>query len=226
MIMWVRLTPVSYNAKTGPIPVSTTSSDSCPPSCPLNGTDCYARFGNLARIWKQTDAGKASSNWEAFLKRVRKFAISQIWRHNQAGDLPGSDDVLDAEKCKGLSDASKHTRGFTYTHYDPRVSHNGEIIREMNSVSGMTVNLSADSLTEADELHATGCGPIVVTLPMDAKAMGNVTPGGLPIVVCPAQTTEYITCAQCKLCQVRERKSIVGFLAHGTTKRRLSKKLA
>jgi len=62
-------------------------------------------------------------------------------------------------------------------------------------------------------------------LPIDAPDRGNKTPDGIPIVVCPAQTQEEMSCDVCKLCQVRDRKSIVGFKAHGTAKKRLSKKL-
>jgi len=62
-------------------------------------------------------------------------------------------------------------------------------------------------------------------LPSDAPHQGNVTPNGLPIVVCPAQTTKGIQCATCKLCQVRDRKSIVGFLAHGVKAKQLTEKL-
>ena len=41
----VHLTLKSANAKTGPIPVSVTSDDSCPKSCPFNDGACYAKSG-------------------------------------------------------------------------------------------------------------------------------------------------------------------------------------
>jgi hypothetical protein len=64
-----------------------------------------------------------------------------------------------------------------------------------------------------------------VILPEDAPAMGNKTPGGLPIVTCPAQTTDGMACNLCKLCFVKDRKSVVGFLAHGAASKRLSRKM-
>ena len=136
------------------------------------------------------------------------------------------DEKLDAEKCAELCDASRHTRGWTSTHYNPLDSHNQEVIRKMNSVPGMTVNLSADTMAEADAYSNLGIGPVVVTLSENTPHRGNVTPQGLPIVICPAQTQDEMACSQCKLCQVKDRKSIVGFLAHGTAKKRLSTKLA
>lgn len=224
--MWVSLTPVSKNVKVGPIPVSTTEEGSCPTECPLKGTDCYARFGPLGMHWRKIGDGGRGDNWDAFCDRVRKFRKGQLWRHNQAGDLPQDENGrIDSEKTTALGLASAHTKGWTYTHYDPTDSQNRGAIKSLNESGGLTVNLSADSMTEADQYVQLGIAPVVVILPQDAPTRGNKTPLGIPIVVCPAQTQETMTCDQCRLCQVRDRKSIVGFLAHGTAKKRLSGKL-
>jgi hypothetical protein len=224
--MWVTLNPKSGNRKVGAIPVSTTEEGSCPAECPLKDTDCYARFGPLGMHWRKIGPDGRGDNWDAFCERVEKFEDGQLWRHNQAGDLPQrKDGKIAARKAKKLSQAAQHTNGWTYTHYDPTDEHNRKVIEAMNAVSGMTVNLSADSLTEADQYAKLGIGPVTVTLPKDAPERGNKTPDGLPIVVCPAQTQENMSCEQCKLCQVKERKSIVGFLAHGTASKRLSERL-
>lgn len=224
--MFVSLTMVSGNRKVGPIPVSTTEKKSCPPECGLKDTDCYARFGPLGMHWSKVGEGKRGWQWTLFCRAVAKFPKFQLWRHNQAGDLPQDDSgKIDADKCDELSAASRHTRGWTYTHYDPTDSHNAAVIRKMNSVPGLTVNLSADTMQQADEYHALGIAPVVVILPEDAPTMGNKTPGGLPIVTCPAQTTDGMACNLCKLCYVKERKSVVGFLAHGIASKRLSRKL-
>lgn len=223
--MWVSLNPVSSNRKVGPIPVSTTEEGSCPNECPLKGTDCYARFGPLGMHWRKIGEGRGD-NWSAFCTRVRKFRKGQLWRHNQAGDLPQDENgKIDRDKVSELGQAAAHTNGWTYTHYNPLDSHNREAIKSLNESGGMTVNLSADTMAEADQYVQLGIAPVVVILPQDAPTRGNVTPHGFPIVVCPAQTQETMTCDQCRLCQVRDRKSIVGFLAHGTAKKRLSAKL-
>lgn len=224
--MWVQLTPISGNVKVGAIPVSTTEEASCPSECPLKGTDCYARFGPLGMHWRKVKEGMRGDNWTAFCNRVKKFVTGQLWRHNQAGDLPQrKDGRIHKGKAKQLARASKHTNGWTYTHYDPTDEHNASTIKEMNETGGLTVNLSADSLTEAEEYVQLDIGPVVVTVPEDTPHKGNKTPNGLPIVICPAQTQEDMNCEQCKLCAVRDRKSIVGFLAHGTAVKRLTSRL-
>lgn len=224
--MWVTLNMRSKNRKVGEIPVSTTEKDSCPVECPLKDTDCYARFGPLGMHWSKIGEGKRGSNWTAFCKRIGQFVAGQLWRHNQAGDLPQTKKgLINKFKSLQLARAAKHTLGWTYTHYNPLNSHNQGVIREMNKIGGLVVNLSADSLAEADQYAALNIGPVVVTLPKDNPIRGNKTPNGLTIVICPAQTQETMTCEQCRLCQVRDRKSVVGFLAHGIAQNRLSLKL-
>lgn len=225
--MWVTLSPKSHNSKTGPIPVSMTETASCPKECPMKDKECYARFSFLGIQWSKVGKTKSSNNWNAFCQRVKQFATGQLWRHNQAGDLPqNKKGKLHKPDCMRLAKAAEHTRGWTYTHYDPKDSHNRETIREMNAVGGLVVNLSADSLTEADDYVQLGIGPVVVTLPENTPHIGNKTPKDVQIVICPAQTQDDMTCERCKLCQIRDRKSIVGFLAHGTMKKSLSTKLS
>ena len=227
---WVHLTPVSSNRKTGAIPVSTTESKSCPKECGISD-ECYAGLGHLGMWWKKVNNHQYGDNWDAFCKRVRKFRRNTLWRHNQAGDLPKDEnqsadvDKLDSDKCLALAKASSHTDGWTYTHYDPTDEHNNSVIDGMNKIGGLVVNLSADTMEQADEYHALGIAPITVVLPEDAPNKGNKTPNGLPILVCPAQVADEIACDTCKVCQKRDRKCIVGFKAHGSRRKKLSEKL-
>lgn len=222
--MIVHLTEKSGNRKVGPIPVSTTEEKSCPAECPLKGTDCYARFGPLGIHWKKVGHGRGD-NWTFFCNRLKRFPTGTLFRHNQAGDLPqNSRGLIHLSKLRELVKACQHLRGWTYTHYDPTKPHNAKAIKHAND-NGFTVNLSADSLTQADEYAKMNIGPVTTILPQDAPLRGNRTPNGLPIVVCPAQTVDDMSCAQCKLCQKADRKTIVGFLAHGIASKRLSNRV-
>lgn len=230
--MQVQLTMVSNNRKVGPVPVSTVEKDSCPNSCPLRDTDCYARFGPLGIHWKKVSKGDRGGNWDLFCRAVARFWKGQPWRHAQAGDAPKdkelSDDKtdrIDRDKFIQLGKAAKHTKGWTYTHYDMEDQHNAEVVRDMNKLGGLVVNMSADSLTQADTYYQLGVGPVATILPKDAPSRGNKTPGGVPITICPAQEVDDMSCARCMLCQKKDRKVIVGFRAHGTASKRLSKKL-
>jgi len=143
-----------------------------------------------------------------------------MWRHNQAGDLPGDRVKLDADKVAQLARANAGKRGFTYTHYAPS-AHNRSVIQAANQ-AGFTVNLSANNLGHADALADFNCGPVVCVLPDSVD--GNVTrmletPHGRPVAVCPA-TYLKTNCAECQLCARQDRKVIVGFPAHGTSKKK------
>ena len=222
---WVHLTKISGNRKVGPIKVTTTEKSSCPSECGIKD-ECYAGGGPLAIHWNKVGEGQRGDNWDGFVNRVKRFRKNEWWRHNQAGDLPpNADGKLDADKCEALADAASHTDGWTYTHYNPMDKHNFEVIQRMNSVGGLVVNLSADTMEQADTYSWLGIAPVTVVLPEDAPNMGNKTPEGLPIVVCPAQTQEDMSCNICELCQKRDRKSIVGFKAHGSRRKKLNKKL-
>ena len=119
---WVHLTNVSGNRKVGPIKVTTTEKSSCPTECGVMD-ECYAGGGPLAIHWNKVGEGQRGDNWESFTKRVRRFHKNELWRHNQAGDLPPNEDgKLDEQKCEQLANAASHTNGWTYTHYNPACS--------------------------------------------------------------------------------------------------------
>ena len=195
----VHLTIKSSNKKTGPIPVSTTSAKSCPDSCPLKKNGCYADGGPLALHWRAVTEGQRGMHWAEFCESIEALPAGQLWRHNQAN-------------------AGK--RGFTYTH-KPASAENLALIREANA-GGFTINLSANNLAHADQLAALNAGPVVTILPSGAPSLTK-TPAGRPVVTCPAQLRDDISCADCQLCSRAQRPSIVGFIAHGAGSKRAEK---
>ena len=216
--MKVHLTRISTNVKTGPIPVSTSSKATCPPTCSFMNQGCYADNFPLSIHWSKVTAGERGMPWADFLDEVKRLPKNQLWRHNQAGDLPGADGKIDAAMLKQLVAASKGKRAFTYSHY-PRTKHNLKAIVDANR-NGFVVNLSADSLTEADELYGLGLPLVAVVEP---GWRGTRSPAGNPVTVCPAQVMENMDCATCQLCAKGSRHAIVAFEAHGARKKTVIK---
>jgi len=214
--MNVHLTLKSANVKTGPIPVSTTTKESCPPDCAMRN-ECYASSGPLALHWAKVTAGERGTDWDTFAQ----LPEGQLWRHNQAGDLPVQNGTIDAVKLGALVHANQGKRGFTYSHHRDTQSVNW--IRHANAW-GFTVNLSANNLADADTLADHKAGPIVVVLPSDTTS-NTRTPAGRPVVVCPATQRDDVSCATCQLC-ARQRDVIVGFPGHGARKRVIDIRLA
>lgn len=226
------------NSKTA-IPTTTTSSDSCPESCGFRGNGCYAESGPLGMIWRNLSATRAGDTFKngrnelramgfaELLKAIKALPAGSLWRHNQAGDLPGKGMTIDAEALDAIVKANRGKNGFTYTH-KPAMGANLAAIRKANQ-DGFTVNVSADSATHAARLKAMHPDlPVVCVLPIEAETARVVDVDGHKITVCPATRKDEsgkdvqpdMTCAKCGLCAVRDRRAIVGFPAHGASKRK------
>lgn len=204
------LTASSSNRKTGYLPVSTSPRETCPDSCPLKGSTCYAENYPLRFHWDKVSSGKRGDTWKDFLGKVRELPKAQPWRYGQAGDLPGKGNRIDKRKLSQLVDANKGRRGWTYTHKPPERFGNLDPLRDANR-NGFTVNLSGNDLGHADKLSRYGL-PVVVIVPKDHPENSR-TPEGRPVLVCPEQTGKAKSCAHCLLCQI-PRKAIVAFRLH------------
>lgn len=237
----VHLSLKSNNAKTGPIPVSTTSFTTCPVACPFRSDaqgGCYAAAGPLALHWRAVTEGRRGTDWGTFVGAIAALPEGTVWRHNQAGDLPGDGTDIDGPALRALVTANRGRRGFTYTHYNP-TAYNAACIRAANA-RGFVINLSGNDVGHADRLADLGIGPVVTVLPtqyartatrgdwaesIDAyrarvAALPQRTPSGRRVVVCPATYRDDVSCATCQLCARAERTTIVGFPAHGSSARR------
>lgn len=145
--MLVSLTLKSGNAKVGPIPVSTSSEDTCPTSCGMY-RECYAKMGPLRIHWWAVTDGRRGDTWGEFNRKIGALPVGQLWRHNQAGDLPGVGDKLDTKALGELVKANRGRRGFTYTHKPLTTAAERKAVAKANA-GGFTVNLSADTLADA-----------------------------------------------------------------------------
>ena len=213
------LTLKSRNEKVGPIPVSTTEARTCPQSCPFKKNGCYADGGPLALFWGKVSRGEAGLPWGEFCDQIKALPEGQLWRHNQAGDLPSADgQVIDHAALMDLVNANQGKRGFTYTHHDVTRQENADSVLLAN-LHGFTVNLSGNTLAHADALAALQIGPVVAVVSEDHPEH-SLTPAGRKVVVCPEQTGKAKNCVECGLCQKLERKVIVAFRAHGVSKKK------
>ena len=215
------ITPKSKNAKVGKIPTTTSTATTCPSACPVKDNGCYAESGPLKLHWLKVTEGKRGDDWSTFLDKIKELPAGSKWRHNQAGDLPGDTQDLDSTKCVDLAKANEGKRGFTYTHYDVLDNFQNAITVNMMNHLGFTVNVSANNLDHADQLCDLDIAPVATVLPIE-QTTNTVTPKGRKVVVCPATYKDDVSCADCMLCEKRDRKVIVGFPAHGTSKKKAS----
>jgi len=199
----------SSNRKTGAMPVTYGERKTCPPSCPHYEDDCYGEDFHTSLAWNRAPKGATLPQLTTF---IRNMDDGQIWRHAVAGDLWGKGEQVDAYALGEVVKANFGRKGFTYTHKkSPEAI---KWIRHSNQW-GFTINLSALGALEADQLADLNAAPVVCVVPSDTPTLSK-TPAGRTIVVCPAQTSDDVTCLTCQLCQKADRKSVVGFRAHGS----------
>lgn len=214
--MKFHLTKRSANSKTGNIPVSTSSHQTCPETCPFY-TNCYATSGYHLRMhWQKVTNGERGQDYCDFLDQIMQLPDGQLWRHNQAGDLFKPGTIKGRLMLQQLTEANSGKRGYTYTHHKltkPTI----EALKEANS-GGFVVNASTESEAAADKAIANGLPAVMVVKSTETRTNWQ-TPDGNKVVVCPAQRRDDMTCSKCKLCQNRKSNLVVAFLAHGTNKK-------
>ena len=206
------LTRISSNAKTGPIPVSTSSRATCPDTCPFRANGCYADAGPLAIHWQAVTAGARGVAWPDFLQLIKNLPAGQLWRHNQAGDLYKPNTLTGQTALAALTAANRGRRGFTYSHHKLTPA----TVRAFKAATsnGFTVNASAETERAADAAISKGLRAVFV-VPADETRTAWKTADGNRAVVCPAQRFDRMDCATCKLCQARPQNVAIVFKAHG-----------
>ena len=172
-----------------------------------------AGIGTGSRAARRVSAGKPLLKQSAVYRR-----------HSYGGTTspaisPASGDKINTQMLAELVEANRGKRGFTYSH-KPASPENLAAIRHANR-NGFTINLSANTLEEADELARKKAGPVVVILPADA-AYNHVerTPEGRKVIVCPESYRDDIQCVSCGLCADPKRAAVIGFPAHGSAFRK------
>ena len=219
------LSRVSTNSKTGPIPVSTSSQATCPPTCPFLGSGCYAQNHGLNFHWRAVTEGTRGVTASEFFRLIAALPSGQFWRANQAGDLPHTLGRVSRRFLRGLIAANHGRRGYTYTHHRLEIGENLALIRQANR-QGFTINVSTETEAAADRAVAAGL-PAVVAVPSTETRTAWNTPAGHRVVVCPAQREgSTMDCATCQLCYQRPAGLVVAFLAHGTSKAKANAAIA
>ena len=208
----------SRNRKTGPIPVSTTTAESCSPSCGFSRNGCYADGGPLRMHWDKVTAGSVGGSLQEFLAKIKALPANSLWRANQAGDLPHLAGRISQRFILGMVKANRGKRGFTFTHHKLTIGQNFRLVKFANR-SGFRVNISTETESAADAAVSLGLPAVVAVNSAESRA-GWQTAGGNRVVVCPAQTREDMDCKRCQLCHHRPPNLIVAFLAHGSSVKR------
>ena len=224
--LFFHLSVKSNNAKTGPMAVSTSSKATCAPSCPFlpqNGGGCYAQSGPLNLHWLKVTSGERGVTFSAFLKMLQNLPSGSAFRHNQGGDLPHNNGKISETFIRKMIKSVSHLRAYTYTHHSLKLGENLSLIRKANR-AGFTINISCESEAQVDDAIAADLPAVVVAPSTESRTTWHTKDGNI-VLVCPAQRSDTVTCADCMLCHKRGKKVAIAFLAHGTGKRKAEAQL-
>jgi hypothetical protein len=237
-------TPVSQNAKTGPIPVTITEKSSCWTGCALYEKGGYAFHGALGHFWSEVSEGMRGGSWDELCAKVAALPKRTLWRYAQAGDLPSIGEAIDAELLWRLIVANRSKRVIAFTHKpvlpDTATAARNRCVIAVANTAGFTINLSANNPAEADALADLAIGPVVTILAHDyARRAVRHRAKGRPddwaetiaqwrdrIAFLPVRTPAgrriaicpaTYTAATCKSCGAcaEPREAVIGFPAHG-----------
>lgn len=209
----VSVVEVSDNSKTGPVSATYASQKTCPNSCPLKGSGCYAESDFTGFTTRRLNAN------------ADPFAVEEL-AHMEASGIAGLTGKLplrihvvgDAttDRAAGiLADAaeyhmSKHDQPvWAYTH----------AWRDVSRESWGKVSVLASCETSENARWAMDRGYAAAVVVKDHKADVAYDLNGVKAIPCPQQTGKAANCKSCKLCFNADRllktRSVIAFSVHG-----------
>lgn len=222
----------SNNGKTGGMVVTSAPRQTCPGDCPFWNNGCYGQNYGINFTWAaiSQECHKNGLTFEEYVVKLRSLPKGRKVRGNQVGDLPGTGNNLNPERCIALAKAMgcNKKQAFTYSH-KPLTPENIEVFKAMLA-HNYTVNISCETVAKVKQAWANGL-PAVLTVPEDNPDTMDLG-DGVHAVTCPQQVWKAkkrlkadgtpLTCEDCMLCWIKSNKRpVIMFKAHGNQKKKL-----
>jgi hypothetical protein len=205
------------NRKTGKVAATYVSQDTCPDSCALKKSGCYAEKGFVAITTQRlNNAGempaeqislqeaslirkaaikvaKQKEKQEKTGKRYETHMVGKPLRLHVVGDFP-SQKALDAvDSACGLYTENGGGKAWSYTH-------NWATLQPAENISLLA---SVDSLSDGLKALAKGFAPAGVVESFESEKTHKIQ--GVKWIPCPEQTGKAKNCKECGLCFNAER---------------------
>ncbi len=204
----------SSNSKIGTVSATYATQATCPSSCKLKGSGCYAESGLVAFITRRLNRSEDAQATVEELAMHEAMAIAGL-----TGELPLRLHVVGDATTDGaaklLSDAAayhtnKHNQPvWTYTH-----AHR-DVKRE--SWGKVSVLASCETVEETKVAMSKGYAAALVVDHHESDKAYVVD--GVKLVPCPQQTGRAENCVACKLCWKADRLlamgAVIAFSVHG-----------
>jgi hypothetical protein len=192
----------------------------CPESCKLRDTACYAQVGNVGGINARISRNAAEQKLSA--TRIAELEAEEIDKSFKGGKIVGNGGLRlhvsgDVRTQRGVGYLSRAAQRFqargggkvwTYTHAWSKLPR--------HLWKGISVLASCDTIQEARAALRAGYAPAMVVAEFEQDSSYLID--GIRGIPCPAQTRDT-TCEACKLCMNADRlasqDSMILFAVHG-----------
>jgi len=203
------------NAKLGPVSATHAAQQSCPESCPLLHSGCFAENGFVsAHITKPLNRGVATTMTRVEIAQQEADMIDGLTgahdlRLHVVGDTTTVEGTaLIAAAARRFS--SKQGRAvWTYSHAWRDLPR-----KVWGSIS---VLASCETVGDVSDAHRRGYATAIVVPEHPGRRLYKI--GRTKVLPCPQETTG-VTCSACKLCTrddfLRESGISIGFAVHGS----------
>lgn len=186
------------------LPVGTVEDGgSCPKSCPFLGNGCYAQKGRV-NIHVQKTAGCNPMD-EAKLISEAEPKAGQMLRIHVSGDFVSNAHLKAVDQAVAKWQAKGGGQAWAYTHN----------WRELNPKNAKHFSLiaSVHSVEDGVEAKAAGYKSFALAVQKHSSRMAWKHDDEV-VVPCPQQTTEGVTCKDCRLCTHKNGVVNVAFAKH------------
>lgn len=206
---------LTQDFKTWRISVTNATQNSCPRTCPLRHSGCYAEGGHQAihtnRLNRAADEQLATPRQiaEAEAHAIRGLTGRNPLRLHVVGDCATDETADIVSEAAADYQAIDSQPVWTYTH----------AWRNVARSSWRDVSVLASCETDADVADATDRGYGVALVRQHAELPARVA--GLHTIPCPQQTGAKPDCARCLMCAKDSRlygKAVIVFDPHGATR--------
>lgn len=231
--------PRSYNRKLGPIACTYASLNTCPPTCALKGSGCYAeqafvrRNAGLGTLTRGQVCTAISEHFKGKREQVIRYHVSGDldpvrWTANGGGTLQ-----TDASYCQLVSYNSvigRDNTGWLYTHRTGT--------RDLEMYCGLLrspetqrvcVIPSADSIEDAERIREWFPYRIALCAPSEPRDRERFRQAllhrtGIKSFTCPAAVEDATTCDKCRVCSHLGRVAVL-FPVHGSSQRAIESRV-
>ena len=191
----------------------------CPVSCPLRDSGCYAQSGNVGfqvrRLERQLDGLNgdtcATLEGDEIAHMAAHAPPNHAMRVHVSGDA--TSDFRAAQIARGARVWAGPIWSYTHAWRDVKRTSWGRV----------SILASCESLSQVAEAQKAGYAAALVVAHHPADGRARREENGVKVIPCPSQT-RGVKCTDCKLCWddqlLLSQHACISFAAHGATKKR------